>query len=72
VHADDAPVSSRHVKVAGVALAWNVNVAVVLVVPAGGALSMSVSGGFAALAGAAPRTAVATTAASVPPTSRRA
>ena len=47
VHAAAAPASSLHVNVAGVAVAWKVNVALVLVVAAGGALSMIVSGGGA-------------------------
>ena len=43
VHDCAPPPSSLQVKVAGVIVEWNVNVAVVLVVSAGGALSMTVS-----------------------------
>jgi hypothetical protein len=40
VHAVFAPASSLQVNVAGLPLAWNANVAVLLVVPTAGALSM--------------------------------
>jgi hypothetical protein len=46
----------RHLKVAGVIVEWNVNVAVVLVVSAEGALSITVSGVIAAAAGGASAT----------------
>src|SRR5437867_1178726 len=44
VHDCELPPSSLHVNVAGVIVEWNVNVAVVLVVSAEGALSITVSG----------------------------
>jgi hypothetical protein len=44
VHACEPALSSLHVKVAGVIVEWNVNVAVVLVVSDAGALSITVSG----------------------------
>ena len=53
VQACAAPASSLQVKVAGVVVEWNENVAVVLVVSAGGALSMTVLGFGAAPAGVA-------------------
>ncbi len=44
VHAAAVPASSLHVYVAVAELAWNVKVALVLVVPAGGVVSRNVSG----------------------------